>query len=105
MALTSLAVTRFGNVPINRQMQTWSATAPPSNYLEQLHRWTVFHGIRTGTAALSFLLALSAECCAIMGTTEKGVCLTSTKSAVVTGANKGISREVARRLAALGFKV
>ncbi|MCV3206346.1 SDR family NAD(P)-dependent oxidoreductase [Mesorhizobium sp. YC-39] len=31
--------------------------------------------------------------------------MTTSKSAVVTGANKGIGREIARRLAAMGFKV
>ena len=31
--------------------------------------------------------------------------MTTTKTAVVTGANKGIGREVARRLATMGFKV
>ena len=31
--------------------------------------------------------------------------MTTTKSAVVTGANKGIGREIARRLATMGFKV
>ena len=31
--------------------------------------------------------------------------MTTTKTAVVTGANKGIGREIARRLATMGFKV
>lgn len=61
MALTSLLVTRFANVPINRAMHTWSAAAPPTDYLEQLHRWAVFHDIRIAAAAISFLLALGAE--------------------------------------------
>jgi Domain of unknown function (DUF1772) len=61
MALTSLLVTRFGNVPINRAMHTWSVAAPPADYLEQLHRWAVFHDIRTAAATMSFLFALGAE--------------------------------------------
>jgi uncharacterized membrane protein len=61
MALTSLLVTRFGNVPINRMIQTWSAIAPPANYMEQLQRWTVFHDIRTATAAACFLLVVVAD--------------------------------------------
>jgi uncharacterized membrane protein len=52
LAAISFLVTRFGNVPINRLIKTWSAAAPPADYQHLLHRWMIFNGIRT-VAALS----------------------------------------------------
>jgi uncharacterized membrane protein len=61
MAFTTALVTRFGNVPINQFIRRWLTEAPPADYLEQLHRWTVFNNIRTATALLGFLLILIAD--------------------------------------------
>ena len=61
MAVTSVLVTRFGNVPINQLVRKWLTTPPPANYLQQLHRWTVFNNIRTSSAVLGFLLILAAD--------------------------------------------
>lgn len=58
MALVSLAVTRFGNVPINVQVKRWPVQAPPANYLELLNRWDVYHSVRTAAAVLAFVLLL-----------------------------------------------
>ncbi|WP_245645284.1 DoxX family protein [Pseudonocardia acaciae] len=60
MALTSLLVTRFGNVPINDRIRTWPVFAPPAGHLELLQRWDSYHGIRTATAVLAFVLLLVA---------------------------------------------
>lgn len=56
LALTSLLVTRFGNVPINGKIKTWSAASLPPDHAELLRRWEVFHDIRTATAVAAFLL-------------------------------------------------
>ena len=61
LSLTSLLVTRFGNVPINQMIKTWSAVAPPFGYQDQLQRWVVFHNVRTATAAASFLFVVIAD--------------------------------------------
>lgn len=59
-ALTSLLVTRFGNVPINQRMKTWHPDSLPANYENQLDRWDTFHDIRTAAAVLAFLLLVTA---------------------------------------------
>ena len=46
LALTSLLVTRFGNVPINQMIKTWSATQLPSDWTLLLHRWDQFNVVR-----------------------------------------------------------
>src|SRR6478752_8810827 len=46
LALTSLLVTRFGNVPINQIIKTWSASQPPSNWQFLLHKWDQYNLIR-----------------------------------------------------------
>jgi uncharacterized membrane protein len=61
LAATSFVVTRFGNVPINQMIKTWSAATPPPGYKELLGRWLVFHNIRTVTAVVSFLCVVIAE--------------------------------------------
>jgi hypothetical protein len=61
LAAMSFLVTRFGNVPINQMIKTWSAATPPPGYKELLGRWLVFHNIRTATAVVSFLCVVIAE--------------------------------------------
>jgi hypothetical protein len=58
MNLTTVLVTRFGNVPINQLVRKWLTEPPPANYLEPLHRWDVFNNIRSATAVCGFLLIL-----------------------------------------------
>ncbi len=61
MNLTAVLVTRFGNVPINQLIRKWLTEPPPANYLESLHRWTVFNNIRSAAAVIGFLLILIAD--------------------------------------------
>lgn len=61
LAATSFVVTRFGNVPINQMIKTWSAATPPPGYKELLGRWLAFHNIQTVTAVVSFLCVVIAE--------------------------------------------
>ena len=61
MNLTAVLVTRLGNVPVNQLVRKWLTETPPANYLEPLHRWTVFNNIRTVAALCGFLLILIAD--------------------------------------------
>ena len=61
MNLTAVLVTRFGNVPINQLVRKWLTEPPPANYLESLHRWTVFNNIRSAAGVFGFLLILIAD--------------------------------------------
>ncbi len=54
LAAISFVVTRFGNVPINQMIKTWSAAAPPPDFERLLGRWLVFNDIRTAAAAVGF---------------------------------------------------
>jgi hypothetical protein len=70
MNVTAVLVTRFGNVPINQFIRKWLTEPPPTNYLETLHRWTVFNNIRSTAAVLAFILILIAD--ALMDTNTVG---------------------------------
>ncbi|PSK85011.1 uncharacterized protein DUF1772 [Murinocardiopsis flavida] len=59
LLLATFLVTRFGNVPINRQMREWVADAPPADYADILQVWDTFHIIRTATAIAAFLLIIA----------------------------------------------
>jgi hypothetical protein len=61
MNLTTVLVTRFGNVPINQLVRKWLTEPPPANYQEPLHRWDVFNNIRSIAAVSGFLLILIAD--------------------------------------------
>src|SRR3984957_7830179 len=61
MNVTAVLVTRFGNVPINQLVRKWLTAPPPANYLEALHRWTVFNDVRSAAAVFGFVLILIAD--------------------------------------------
>jgi hypothetical protein len=61
MNVAAVLVTRFGNVPINQLVSKWLTEAPPANYLEALHRWTVFNNLRSVAAVFGFALILIAD--------------------------------------------
>lgn len=54
----SLLITRFGSVPINIEMKTWNAAAPPVNWLMILAKWDIYNEIRTVTSIGSFICLL-----------------------------------------------
>jgi uncharacterized membrane protein len=58
LALTSLLVTRLGNVPINGKIKTWSATSLPPDHAELLQRWEIYHNVRTATAVAAFAMLI-----------------------------------------------
>ena len=56
--VVAAVVTRFGNQPINAQVITWTAQAPPANWMELRDWWWQWHTVRTVAmvAALSLLI-------------------------------------------------
>jgi Domain of unknown function (DUF1772) len=73
MNLTAVLVTRFGNVPINQLIRRWLTAPPPTNYLEALHRWTVFNNVRSAAAVLGFVLVLVADALMDTNTVERSL--------------------------------
>jgi uncharacterized membrane protein len=61
LSLISFLVTRFGNVPINQMIKTWSAATPPPGFQDLLQQWLTFHNVRTATAVASFLCVAVVE--------------------------------------------
>jgi uncharacterized membrane protein len=53
-----LAISLFGNVPINKQVIEWNPQSPPDNWLELRNRWDSLHRVRVvlDIAALILLL-------------------------------------------------
>lgn len=60
LALTSLLVTRFGNVPINQLVKIWSHGHPPDDWLSVLHKWNYYNKIRSLTALGCFMSFITA---------------------------------------------
>jgi hypothetical protein len=51
-----MAVTLVGNVPIDRQVQSWKAAAPPQEWTDLRDRWEKLHTIRTLLIVSGFAL-------------------------------------------------
>ena len=58
LALITFLITRFGNVPINQMIRTWSPTEPPADWKSILSAWNTFHLIRTLTALACFVTSI-----------------------------------------------
>jgi uncharacterized membrane protein len=58
--VVTVAVTRFGAVPMNDEMRGWLATGPPPDYLERLQLWGLYNDIRLVTALVAFGLLAAA---------------------------------------------
>jgi hypothetical protein len=56
---TALVITLAVNVPIDRQIQTWTTAALPADWQAVRDRWEFYHGLRTvvSIAALACLFA------------------------------------------------
>jgi hypothetical protein len=54
-----MAVTLICIVPINKQAQSWNASAPPPDWAELRDRWEEFHTIRTALIVSGFSLFTS----------------------------------------------
>lgn len=65
-ALTALVVTRFGNVPINQMIKSWSASSLPANWRDLLHSWDLYNLIRSTAAVSSFIAFISATHLAVL---------------------------------------
>lgn len=55
-----MAVTLTGNVPINKQVQSWNVAAPPLEWAELRDRWERLHTIRTLLIVSGFVLFVAA---------------------------------------------
>jgi len=60
LALTSLLITRFGNVPINQLIKTWSPDSLPADWLATLRIWDKFNLVRALAALACFVSNIAA---------------------------------------------
>ena len=54
------AVTRFGNQPINDQIISWSASAPPPDWVGLRDEWWTLHLIRVAASFVGEVLLIAA---------------------------------------------
>lgn len=67
------AITRMVNVPLNEQLMTWSATAPPTNLKELWAPWERVDAIRTVVAIAAFVVEVFALCVKTSGSRQPRV--------------------------------
>ena len=60
LAVATLLITRFGNVPINQEIKIWAVSGPPAGYADTLSRWENFHFARVACAVAVFVLVVAA---------------------------------------------
>ena len=59
LLIGDMTVTLAGNVPINKQVQSWNIAAPPPEWANLRDRWEKFHTIRTVLIVSGFALLAS----------------------------------------------
>jgi hypothetical protein len=57
LTCTVLGITIAINAPVNRQILSWSAETPPSDWREQIARWNVADWVRLVLSLAAFLCA------------------------------------------------
>ena len=57
--VSSLAVTTLVEVPIVKQMETWTVPTLPSDWQQRRDRWGAFHVIRVASALLGLVFLLA----------------------------------------------
>jgi hypothetical protein len=54
--ISCMVITRFGNLPIDHQVMSWTEDTMPANWAELRDRWRSFHGMRTGVELIALVL-------------------------------------------------
>jgi ABC-type transport system involved in multi-copper enzyme maturation permease subunit len=54
--ISCMIITRFGNLPIDNQVMSWTEDTMPSNWIELRDRWMSFHRMRTGVELVALVL-------------------------------------------------
>ncbi|MFI6503063.1 anthrone oxygenase family protein [Nonomuraea typhae] len=59
LALASLLITVFGNIPLHAHFRKWATGPVPDGYAEIFQRWELYHTLRTFTALAAFILIVT----------------------------------------------
>ena len=58
LLIAGIVVTLVVEVPINKQIASWTPSTIPANWKELRARWLTFHNVRSAAGALAFACAL-----------------------------------------------
>jgi hypothetical protein len=59
--ISCMIITRFGNLPIDNQVMSWTEDTMPSNWIGLRDRWMSFHRMRTGVELVALGLVIWAR--------------------------------------------
>jgi uncharacterized membrane protein len=54
--ISCMVITRFGNLPIDNMVMSWTEDTMPANWMELRDRWLSFHRMRTIVELIAFSL-------------------------------------------------
>jgi uncharacterized membrane protein len=58
LLLFGIVITVVIEVPINKQIASWTSTTVPANWMDLRDRWLAFHNVRSAAGVLAFVFAL-----------------------------------------------
>jgi uncharacterized membrane protein len=64
LLLFGIVITVVIEVPINKQISSWTPASIPPNWMELRERWLSFHNVRSAAGVLAFA-------CALIGTADR----------------------------------